>query len=57
MKMTYEVKGIEKVRSQFREISDEVTTSRRDLGLAMRKARRRHKRAVELSVKEVRRDG
>lgn len=49
----YRVGGFNKVRGQFQAIKDEVTTSRRDLDLAMRKARVKHKRAPELSVQEI----
>lgn len=51
-KYTYAVAGVDKVRGELVLIKDEVTTSRRDTRLALRKARVKHKRAPELSVQE-----
>jgi hypothetical protein len=47
------VRGIDKVRGNLVPIKDEVTTSKRDSGTALRKARVQHKRAPELSVEEI----
>jgi hypothetical protein len=50
----WKVGGWDQLGGSFIRIESEVTTSRKDPDLAMRKARVKHKKAPELSVTEIR---
>lgn len=49
----WKVRGVKKTRGKLDFWTDEVTTSRKDSSMALRKARSGHKRVCELSVTEV----
>lgn len=53
MTYRYRVNGTNKLRNEFTKINDEVTTSKKDTALALRKARVKYKKAPELSVTEI----
>lgn len=49
----WKVRGVKKTRGHLELFNDEITTSRPDSSVALRKARGQHKRVCELSVTEV----